>query len=341
MNESENKFLAVIRENEIDVNEGNQLAVKFTGFMDKMAAIETEAKAIVVTDVSQKEEMQKARQLRLTLKDMRVESEKVRVALKEDSLKKGKVIDALAKIVKDTITPIEEYLDLQEKYAENLEKQRIEKQNADRFEKISKYADPSLYNYKEMSDRVVDELIAELKITHDRKVEEEKKAEAERIEKERLEKEQAEKNRVELERLKKENEEREKKEKTEAEAKQAEELKRQEEKAEMERKHEAELKAERDRAEALEKEAKEKELKEAQDRKLEEDRLAKIKAETEEAERQKALAPEKDKLFAYAEAIKATESPQGLSAAGLAIVANAEAKLLAISQEVKEALKNL
>jgi hypothetical protein len=352
MNESENKFLAVIKENEIDVNEGNQLAVKFTGFMEKMATIESEAKSIVVTDVSQKEEMKKARELRLTLKDMRVESEKVRVSLKEESLRKGKVIDALAKIVKETILPIEEYLDLQEKFAENLEKQRIEKQNADRLEKISKYADPVLYNYKEMADETFENLLQQLKDAHDAKVEAEKKAEAERIEKERLEKEEAEKNRVELARLKAEQEEREKREAVEAEerrkktleeeeAKRKIEAERKAKEEEMERKHQAELKAERDRIEALEKEAKEKERKEAEDKKAEEDRLAKIKAETEEAERQKALAPEKDKLFAYAEAIKATESPQGLSQAGLAIVKDAEAKLLAISQEIKEALKTL
>lgn len=326
----ENKFLTVIKENEIELSEGQNLASKFVGFMNKMATIEADAKAILVTDISQKDEMKKARELRLTLKDMRVESENVRKSLKEDSLKRGKLIDGLAKIVKDTIVPIEEYLELQEKFAENLEKQRIESQNAERLAKISAFADPELYNYKEMSEEVFNALVKQLEDAHIAKLEAQKKAEEARIEAERLAKEEAEKNRIELEKLKKENEERAEQErlaKIESDRIEAERLaKEKAEREEAQRKiDEANAEAERARKELADKEEAER----------------KSKQEAAEAERQAKLAPEKDKLFAWAEKIKSIESPEGLSVAGLVIVKQAEEKLLTISQEIKESLKNL
>lgn len=348
-----NKFLAIVKENEIDISEGQQLIARFNVFMEEMTTLEAEAKAIVITDISQVDDMKKARELRLKLKDKRVESEKVRKALKEDSLRKGKVIDAIAGVVKDAIVPLEEYLEAQEKFAENLAKEQKEARTKSRLEEFHRVnANPALYNFEDMEDDVFNSLIEGLEAEYNRKQAELKKAEDERIEKERLEKEEAERNKAELARLKAEKEQKEKQEAIEAEerrkktleeeeAKKKIEAQRKAEEDEKERKHQAELKAERDRIEALEKEKQEKERKEVEDKKAEEDRLAKIKAETEEAERQKALAPEKDKLFAYSESIRTIESPQGLSVAGLAIVKDAEAKLLAISQEIKESLKNL
>lgn len=337
----ENKFLTVIKENEIEMTEGQALASRFSIFMDKMADIQAEAKAIVITDVSQTKEMKKARELRLVLKDMRVESEKVRKNLKEDSLRRGKVIDALATIVKNTISPVEDYLELQEKYAENLEKQRIDRQNADRLEKLSKYADPVLYNYKDMSDETFESLLVQVETAYNAKIEAEKKAEVERIEKERLEKEEAERNKAELARMKAEEEERKNKAAKEEEAKRKAEAERKAKEEEMERKYQAELQKEREAREAIEKQQREKEEAERKAKEEADRKAAEEKRQAEEAERQKALAPEKDKLFAYAEAIKAIESPQGLSVAGLQIVKDAEVKLLAISQEIKESLKNL
>ena len=70
-------------------------------------------KAIRVTSVDQREEMLMAKEQRLALKRARTTVENKRKALKEESLKTGRAIDAVAKFVKTTIEPAEKYLETQ------------------------------------------------------------------------------------------------------------------------------------------------------------------------------------------------------------------------------------
>jgi len=49
---------------------------------------------------------------------MRIEIEKTRKALKEQSLRKGQAIDSIAKYLTSLVSPIEEYLKQQEDFAE-------------------------------------------------------------------------------------------------------------------------------------------------------------------------------------------------------------------------------
>jgi|ERR1035437_2098549 hypothetical protein len=77
-----------------------------------------QAETIVVKSGDDKEQIRLAREGRLILRDKRIEVEKRRKAMKEDSLREGQAIDAVAKFLKDLIDPIEKYLDTQERFVE-------------------------------------------------------------------------------------------------------------------------------------------------------------------------------------------------------------------------------
>jgi hypothetical protein len=284
------ELVTIVEENGLEKTQGQFILDSFTGFIKQATEWEVKAKSIVIKDVSQIEEMAKAREARLALKGIRVEAENTRKSLKEKALREGKAIDGVANVIKALIVPLEEYLEAQEKFAENIEKERKDKINAEREMKLQKYVeDVSLYNFKEMSDEAFEKLLHGVKVAWEAEQEVIKKAEQERIENEKKEAEEREKQRLENIKLKQEAEAREKelaKERAEQEKKlEAEKLKAKKE-VEAREKIEAQLKAKK---EAEEKAIKEKEAKEQAEK------LAKL-----EAEKKAELAPDREKLNAYA-----------------------------------------
>lgn len=159
----------IVKKSGLESTKANYLLNKFQDYFKIADEWEKRAKTIVVTNESQKVEMQLARTGRLFLRDKRIAIEKARKELKEQALREGKAIDGIANILKALIVPIEEYLERQEKYVEIKAKEAEEK----------------------------------------RRLEAERKAEEERIAKERAEREEQERIRIENEKLKKEAEERE------------------------------------------------------------------------------------------------------------------------------------
>ena len=89
----------------------------FAPFFERTQEWRDKANAIVVTDATDKESMLRARALRLEIREVRVNTENTRKRLKEDSLRKGKIIDKVAGIIKDALEPIEEQLQSQEDFA--------------------------------------------------------------------------------------------------------------------------------------------------------------------------------------------------------------------------------
>jgi hypothetical protein len=99
--------------------------------------------------------MQQAREGRLLLKAKRVEIEKTRKRLKEQSLLEGRFIDSLAKRLFAIIEPAEEHLELQEKHTEIKEQLRKSKLKAERLELLTPYLhflDLSQFDLSTMSD---------------------------------------------------------------------------------------------------------------------------------------------------------------------------------------------
>lgn len=283
------------------------------------------AKAINVTSVDQKREMKLARESRLALKEIRVNAEKARKRLKEDSVRRGKAIDGIANVLKALIEPIEAHLLEQETFADRMEQQRKDALRAAREEALRAYgADPSVYaNLGETSEDVWTLTLDQARAAHEARIEAARQAEAVRLEAERIAAENREKARQEAarreaERLERERQQAEENERLKREAAEREAAaKAEREAAAAERTRiEAEARAEREKVEAAAKTEREKAERAAAElavaRQAERDRAAaeaaRLEAEA-EAKRRAALAPDRDKLNAFAAALRSLEIP--------------------------------
>src|ERR1039457_5062030 len=110
-----NEIEKVIEGSRLEKTKSQYIFEQFAGFFHAAKEWEIKAREIVITDESETSKMKQAREARLALKDIRVNAEKVRVSLKEQSLREGKAIDGVANVIKALIVPIEEYLEKQEK----------------------------------------------------------------------------------------------------------------------------------------------------------------------------------------------------------------------------------
>jgi len=340
--ENDNKLVTVVTETGLLNPQAEFIISKFKPLFESAKALIVESQDIVVSDVSEVELMKKARANRLALKEIRVNAGKTKTELKEDVLKYGKAVQGVFNLIEEAISPVEEHLEKQENFAKIIEEEKAKAIKAQRIQEISQYVeDYSIYNFDSMSDEAFNALVASVKRDFDEKKEKERVAEETRLAELKKKEEEDEKMRIENSRLKKEKEEKEKKDEEDR-------LKREAEQKKKDEEHQAELKKIEDEKKRLQKEmddkAEEDRLKrEAEEQKEKERIAAEKKAEEDriESARQAELAPEKDKLTAYAEAIRTIKSPDGLSKAGLEVVKIAEEKLLEISQEIKLKVKEL
>jgi len=204
-------LVQILETSGIEKTKGEIVLEKFTHFFQQASEWETKVKALVITDASQIREMKMAREGRLALRDIRVAAEKAKDKLKEDSLRESKFIQSIYNLIEGTIKPLENELLEKEKFAENLEKERIAKLKKERIELLTPWvADVNHYWLEGMSDSDFKDLLEGSKLAHETRVENERKAEQERIEKEQAEAAERERIRLENERLKAEAEEKEK-----------------------------------------------------------------------------------------------------------------------------------
>lgn len=320
----DNQLTVVVKESGLQPNKVDSLLQSFAGYFNQAKQLAEESRDIVVTDESQTDLMAKAREFRLKLKVVRVEVEKTRIELKEQSLRENKAIDGISNVIKALIIPVEEYLEIQEKYAEIKELERVEKYNSERIINLSAYVDDvSFYNLKDMSDEAFNNLLEQSKIAYNTKVALQKKVEEDRIETEKKEKEEHLRIKAENQKLKEEAEIRERK--IEIERKVAEEKFATEQKLKEEA--EAKLKAE-------------KETQEKKEREIREIEEAKKKAE-EEAKRKSLLAPDKEKLIEFAGTIDKIQAPAVANNDAGIIINEALKKLGEVSNLIRERAKLL
>lgn len=119
-----NQLLVIIKENELSEDKSKILFARFANFFSDAELWAKKAKLIKVTNESQKVIMDQARQGRLFLRKIRLDIENCRKDLKEQSLREGRAIDKVAKVLKEQIEPIEEYLDRQEHFVEYKEAEK-------------------------------------------------------------------------------------------------------------------------------------------------------------------------------------------------------------------------
>ena len=304
------------------------LRAAFEGYFTAADEWRQKALSIQITRPDQFREMKLARETRLALREIRINAEKTRKALKEDSLKKGKAIDGIYNMLAYAVEPLEKHLLEQEQYIQRIEEQRKAKLKAEReAELIPLGVDVSLYQLGEMDDATFGQLLETNRLAYAARQEAARKAEQERIERERKEAEERaareaaaaaerEKLRLENERLAKEKAEAEAQARAERERLEAE---RKAELARIEKERqaaEAKAKAEREAAEAQARAEREAREKAEAELKAKQEAEARAKAEQEAAARAAAAAPDRDKLDALAQAIRALPVPSLTTHAG-------------------------
>ena len=139
----ENQLQVIVRESGLDKTKAQYILDKFVDYFKIASEWDLRAKTITVTSADQTAEMSLARVGRLFLREKRIAIEKSRKELKEQCLREGKAIDGISNVLKALISPIEDYLEKQERFveikeAEEREKIRLEVERKIEEERIAK-----------------------------------------------------------------------------------------------------------------------------------------------------------------------------------------------------------
>ena len=332
----------------------------FVGYLDQISQAQTIVNALQVTDASQVEQMKLAKEYKQALAKTRIAVEKKRKELKDESLREGQSIDAVAKVLTNLIVPLEKRADELARFVELKEAAEREARKSERLAQIAPFG--VLVNAELVADMDAETWEAYYNglVAKDKAAKEEAaRAEAARIEAERKEAEERERVRLENERLRKEIAEQEaaakleleKRAKAEAEFRSKVEKERREAEAkfaEERAKIEAEKAAERAKQEAERKEAEakakaEREAREKVEAALREKEAAERKAreEVEEAERKAKAAPDKEKLLALAGVIAEIKLPEMSTKEAEKVVEDVRGLLLKVESFIKGRVEKL
>lgn len=164
---------------------------------DKISDYRAQADQISIEDEFDKAGMKAARELRLLVKKTRTEGENARKKLKEDALRKGNTIDAVWRIIKNGLEPIESELEEKEKTAERIQEQRREETQKSRVSELARYNfDGSLFPLGDMTEESYSKLLETAKAGEEKRQADLLAAEQEKIEAERVAAEKAEQERI-------------------------------------------------------------------------------------------------------------------------------------------------
>lgn len=326
-----NELVKLTQELQAPEGVSKTLIQKMSVFFQDADKQKTVIDAIVVNSPDQKTEMQQARDIRLSIRNRRIEARDI-VKVEREKLKNAMADFTLQdklwlksfQILEAVCDNLEGKCEEKEKFAERWAAEQKQLRYEDRVKKLYPYGtDPSIYSLHEMSDEAFEKLLANEKLAYEARVEAEKKAEAERIAAQKAEAERQEAIRKENETLR-----------AEAAKKEVELAK---ERAEQQRKLEAEQKA---RAAA---EAKIKAEKDAQAQK-ELAEKARVEAERkvqEEAAKAKLLAPDKEKLIDLATRIEMLQLPAVQSKEAGAVIRATQEMIKKMSGYIREKAQTL
>ncbi len=170
---SDDKLQVAIRDAHLEPASAQELLNQFAPLMAQAKKLANMAIGLTVTAADQVTEMKLARQLRLALRAVRVDSEKLRVKLKADSIRRGKAIDGVHNVIEYLIEPIETRLDDAEKFAEREEAKAKAKIKEDREALLRPYSiDTSFYTLDAMPEENFARLLEDTKRAHQSKVDE-------------------------------------------------------------------------------------------------------------------------------------------------------------------------
>jgi acetyl/propionyl-CoA carboxylase alpha subunit len=140
----------------LDKSKSEILTTKFSSMIEQIEEWKEKANQLIIIDSSQKEEIEQAKQGYKFIKSVRIDIEKTRKSLKEDSLKEGKAIDLIAKSLTDEVSPLESQLEEKAKFVELQEAKIKAKRTQERLEKIASlnYAVPQNSLIVDMEDEM-------------------------------------------------------------------------------------------------------------------------------------------------------------------------------------------
>lgn len=255
----------------VSAEKRNDVQIVLNNVFNGVSTMRNQLDTIVVADVNDKTNMKLANTIRLGVRQIRLDAEKVfdakRAEVQQEMLS-YKTEDSLwlkSKQIMQILTKeIEENARWKEETKERIEAEIKELKIQERINEVSKYAGINRIEFELMSDDSFDSFLSGLKTTHTAKIEAERKAEQDRIEREKADAEEREQQKLENERLKIEAENREKEieaERKVSDKKLAEEREKLKIEQDAKAKLEAELKAKKDADDKAENERKQAELK--------------------------------------------------------------------------------
>ena len=183
---SNDQLVKVITESGIDTKTAKNLQDSFLPFFNQAQEWADKAALLVVTDANQVQLMKDARQARLMLKEIRVNADKMRKTLKEDSLRYGKAVQGVYNVIEYLIAPIEQHLEKQEKFVEIQEAERKAKLKLQREDELRVYAQyvPFGIDLANMTDEDYQKVFSGAKLQFEAAIEAKERAEKERTERE-------------------------------------------------------------------------------------------------------------------------------------------------------------
>ena len=182
----ENPLIVALEKSNLDEQKSVALKEKFNPVFQIVEEWKQKSAALIITDVSQKPEIAMAKEAYKSIKNIRIDIEKTRKSLKEESLKEGKAIDEIAKLLTGLVAPLEEDLEQKAKFVEIYEAKVKAERTANRVERASIYGEVSAALVSDMTDEIFESYLLGLRI----KFEEEAKAFAEAEEARKLKDEQ-------------------------------------------------------------------------------------------------------------------------------------------------------
>jgi hypothetical protein len=339
----------------VSVEKRTEVQTVLNQVFNGVAKMREQLNGVHVQDENDRVNMKLANTIRLGVRQVRLDAEKVFDAKRQEvqaQMLSYKTEDQLWLKAKQTMQiltkEIEEQARFKEETRQRYEAEQHELKIQQRMVQVSRFApEIARAEFEGMGDDSFAVFLSGLEKAHNERLEAQRKAEQERIEREKAEAEERERVRQENERLKAEAEARERqlaqeRAKAEAERKAIEEKARKEREeaerkaAEERAKQEAILKAEREANAKLEAELKAKAEAEERARKEAEAKAAAELKAKQEAERKAKAAPDKDKLMAFAERIDDVIIPGVSSPEAIKAVNDAMALLAKVSKFVRD-----
>lgn len=144
------------------------LVSKFLPYAQQVGELAAMAHGIEVTDEADTAGMAEARRLRLAMKAVRVETDKLRKSEKEYALVVGKAVDGLGRVIRERAEVVEARLEEAEKFAERMEAKRREALAAERADILRPICDDvSGFDLAGMTPEAFERLRGGLQAAHD------------------------------------------------------------------------------------------------------------------------------------------------------------------------------